>query len=130
MRAASGWLCLFAALPRALAAAGVHSLPEDPYAFPKFRVLFLNGLPLLNDTAEKWLREGLHGGEAEFLDKPWTESAWDTPHRQLKEIGSGTDGDVRLSLTLCGCILCLLTLFGFAITSRSPSPHRHTILSL
>src|SRR5579863_8017966 len=30
-----------------------HSLPDDPHAFPKYRVTFLNGLPLLNETAER-----------------------------------------------------------------------------
>lgn len=49
----------------------LHSLPEDTYAFPKFRVAFLNSLPVLNETAERWLKEGLPGGELEFLDKPW-----------------------------------------------------------
>ncbi|KAI0306519.1 hypothetical protein B0F90DRAFT_1690540 [Multifurca ochricompacta] len=48
----------------------LHSLPDDLYAFPKYRITFLNGLPLLNETAERWLREGLRGGEAEFFDHP------------------------------------------------------------
>lgn len=49
-----------------------HSLiPEDPHAFPKFNVAFLNGLPVLNDTAQRWLRDGLPGGELEFLNEPW-----------------------------------------------------------
>ncbi|KAI0040483.1 hypothetical protein FA95DRAFT_1683761 [Auriscalpium vulgare] len=80
----------------ALAAAvalGAHArpghLPDDPFAFPKHRVSFLNGLPLLNETAQRWLREGLAGGEPEFLDQPW-ESRWD-PHVPRKEIGSGDD---------------------------------------
>ncbi|KAI0035694.1 hypothetical protein K488DRAFT_42640 [Vararia minispora EC-137] len=74
-------------------AAGLHSLPEDPYAFPKYRVSFLNGLPLLNDTAEKWLHDGLRGGEAEFLNQPWADAAW-RAEQQIKEIGSGQQ-DVR-----------------------------------
>ena len=45
------------------------SIPEDLYAFPKFRVSFLNGFPLLNETAHKWLTEGLQGGEDEFLGR-------------------------------------------------------------
>jgi protein OS-9 len=47
-----------------------HSLPEDTYAFPKFRVAFLNSLPVLNETAERWLSDGLLGGEVEFLEQP------------------------------------------------------------
>ncbi|KAF7984031.1 hypothetical protein HWV62_17545 [Athelia sp. TMB] len=58
-----------------------NTLPEDPYAFPKYRVTYLNGLPVLKDTAERWLRDGLKGGEAEFLDNDWRAS--------LKGIGSG-----------------------------------------
>lgn len=56
------------------ATARVHwSLAEDLYAFPKYRVAFLNGLPVLNETAERWLKQGLNGGEREFLDQPWQE---------------------------------------------------------
>ncbi|KAF8902051.1 hypothetical protein CPB84DRAFT_1776471 [Gymnopilus junonius] len=66
----------------------LHSLPEDTYAFPKYRVSFLNGLPVLNETAERWLREGLRGGEQEFLDQPWKHGDW-VPSAHLKEIGSG-----------------------------------------
>ncbi|KAG6911461.1 hypothetical protein DXG01_014535 [Tephrocybe rancida] len=51
----------------------LHSLPEDSYAFPKFRVAFLKRLPLLADTAQRWLSDGLRGGELEFLDQPWTD---------------------------------------------------------
>ncbi|KAA1474921.1 hypothetical protein DENSPDRAFT_841598 [Dentipellis sp. KUC8613] len=65
----------------------LHSLPEDPFAFPKYRVTFLNGLPVSNETAEKWLRDGLQGGEREFLEQPWNDS------EPRKEIGSGEEGD-------------------------------------
>ncbi|KAH9951918.1 hypothetical protein B0H21DRAFT_714848 [Amylocystis lapponica] len=66
-----------------------HSLvPDDPYAFPKYRVTFLNGLPVLNETAERWLRDGLHGGELEFLDQPWKDPQWQNP--QFKGI-EGTE---------------------------------------
>ena len=44
---------------------------EDLYAFPKYRISFLNGLPVLNETAERWLAGGLAGGELEFLEQPW-----------------------------------------------------------
>ncbi|KAJ3561902.1 hypothetical protein NP233_g9911 [Leucocoprinus birnbaumii] len=54
----------------AVAARLIHSLPEDTYAFPKFRVEFLNSLPVLNETAERWLKDGLSGGEFEFLEQP------------------------------------------------------------
>jgi protein OS-9 len=73
---------------QALAARLLHSLPEDTHAFPKFRVTFLNGLPVLNETAERWLKEGLRGGELEFLDQPWKEENWQAPSSP-KEIGSG-----------------------------------------
>lgn len=67
-----------------------HSLvPEDPHAFPKYRVSFLNGLPLLNETAQRWLENGLHGGELEFLDQPWQEDAqWRAPQVKTLEGGS------------------------------------------
>src|SRR6266702_2056818 len=65
-----------------------QSLPDDLYAFPKHRVSFLNGLPLLNETAERWLREGLHGGEPEFLDHP---TQWqDRPPFKHIDAGDGT----------------------------------------
>ncbi|KAI0375020.1 hypothetical protein BV20DRAFT_961268 [Pilatotrama ljubarskyi] len=70
-----------------LVAARLHHsrVPEDPYAFPKYRVTFLHGLPVLNDTAERWLREGLRGGEHEFLDQPWQESQWTaSPLRRIE----------------------------------------------
>lgn len=65
-----------------LVAARFHNslVPEDPYAFPKYRVAFLNGLPVLNETAQRWLQHGLSGGELEFLDQPWEEDArWRVP---------------------------------------------------
>lgn len=49
----------------------LHSLPDDTYAFPKFKTVFYNDLPLLNNTAQQWLRDGLKGGVDEFLDLPW-----------------------------------------------------------
>jgi protein OS-9 len=73
-----------------LVAARLHNslVPEDPYAFPKYRVTFLNGLPVLNETAQRWLEFGLRGGELEFLDHPWEEDAeWRTP--AVKSIEGG-----------------------------------------
>lgn len=82
----------------------LHSLPEDTYAFPKFRVSFLNGLPVSNDTAQRWLAEGLRGGELEFLDQPWKDGNWQ-PTSSRKEISAGEETgppssspDVRLAL--------------------------------
>ncbi|KAH8117337.1 hypothetical protein DFH11DRAFT_1541625 [Phellopilus nigrolimitatus] len=80
------------ALCASAASARAHwSLAEDLYAFPKYRVTFLNGLPVLNDTAERWLKVGLKGGEPEFLDQSWHEPSQESSER-LKGIESG-DGD-------------------------------------
>lgn len=79
-------VCLAAAA--AASARLLHSVPEDPYAFPKFRVAFLNGLPVLNETAQRWLTEGLRGGELEFLDQPWKDH---TTSSHRKEIGTGDE---------------------------------------
>jgi protein OS-9 len=65
-------------------ARSLHSLPEDSFAFPKYRVTFLNGLPVLNETAQRWLQHGLRGGELEFLDQPWMQDASSSP----REIGT------------------------------------------
>ena len=68
--------------------ARLHSLPEDPHAFPKFGVTFLHNQPLLNETAEHWLKHGLSGGEDEFLGDSWQSTGQHRPP-QRKEIGSG-----------------------------------------
>jgi len=65
----------------------LYSGPEDLYAFPKYRTTFLNNLPVHNDTVQRWLRDGLRGGEREFLNQLWDESAW-YPQPPYKEIGS------------------------------------------
>lgn len=49
----------------------LHSPPDDTYAFPKFKTVFYNDLPLLNDIAEEWMQHGIAGGLNEFLDLPW-----------------------------------------------------------
>lgn len=72
----------------------LHSVPEDPFAFPKYRVSFVNSLPILNETAQRWLREGLKGGEAEFLEQPWGDDRWDKPSSNRKEIGDGGEEEV------------------------------------
>jgi len=80
------------------AARFLHSIPEDTYAFPKFRVSFLNSLPLLNETAERWLNQGLHGGELEFLDQPWKDENWPS-YSSRKEIDSGQPPSDDISTT-------------------------------
>ncbi|KIJ68993.1 hypothetical protein HYDPIDRAFT_23859 [Hydnomerulius pinastri MD-312] len=54
----------------------LYSGPEDIYAFPKSRVTFLNNLPVSNETAQRWLRDGLRGGDREFLGDSWDEPTW------------------------------------------------------
>lgn len=74
------------ALPLAFARL-LYSGPEDLYAFPKYRVTFLNDLPVLNETAQRWIQHGLHGGEQEFLGESWD---WH-PRTGIREIaGSET----------------------------------------
>lgn len=96
---------------QAVAARLLQALPEDPYAFPKFRVTYLNGLPVLRDTADRWLRDGLRGGEPEFLDQHWKEGNA-RAHASLKGIGSGgsdgqeADDQVRTPLPYITC-LCI-----------------------
>lgn len=67
----------------------LFSGPEDLYAFPKSRVTFLNNFPVSNDTAQRWLREGLKGGEFQFVNDSWEESTW-YPPTSVKEI-SGSE---------------------------------------
>ncbi|KAH8107034.1 hypothetical protein BXZ70DRAFT_916140 [Cristinia sonorae] len=79
----------FALIPASLLAlvtARLHHsrIPDDPYAFPKYRVVFLNGLPVLNETVQRWMQDGLRGGEAEFLDQPWEHGFWQS--QALKSI--------------------------------------------
>jgi protein OS-9 len=88
----------------------LHSLADDLYAFPKYRVTFLNGLPLLNETAERWLREGLSGGEAEFLDHP---TPWREPS-PFKHIDAG-DG------TAVGLLMSSIVAHALLTRNRPPS---------
>ncbi|KAH8833835.1 hypothetical protein DL96DRAFT_1550752 [Flagelloscypha sp. PMI_526] len=70
------WLCVHSStVVRAFRQ--LHTLPEDIHANPKFRVSFLNGQPLLHETAQRWLQDGLRGGELEFTNVPWDE--WPVP---------------------------------------------------
>ncbi|KAJ3866453.1 hypothetical protein EV359DRAFT_36645 [Lentinula novae-zelandiae] len=85
-------LLVFALISSALnlIVARLHSLPEDPHAFPKFKVTFLNNLPVLNETAQKWLSQGIPGGELEFLNQPWEHATEEVPlSLGLKEIDGG-----------------------------------------
>ncbi|KAK1232005.1 Protein OS-9 [Marasmius sp. AFHP31] len=70
-----------------------QSLPPDTYAFPKYKVAFLSNLPVLNETAQKWLKDGLQGGELEFLDQPWGVSS-EQSSQIFKEIGTGDSAPV------------------------------------
>ena len=76
-----------------LVAARLHDslVPEDPYAFPKYRVTFLNGLPVLNETAQRWLQTGLHGGEAEFLEHAPPDGVSWAPPPPVKSIEGGSE---------------------------------------
>lgn len=74
----------------------LHSLPEDIFAFPKYRVEFLNGLPVLNATVERWLKQGLRGGEREFMDQPWLHHNLNLPSNP-KEIDSGEPRPASMS---------------------------------
>lgn len=85
-----------------VAAAGPHwSLAEDLFAFPKYRVSFLNGLPVLNETAERWFAHGLKGGEREFLDQQWHRS--NQHGEQIHVVQSIESGDANLDVdSVCG----------------------------
>ena len=97
-----------------LVTARLHNslVPEDPYAFPKYRVAFLNGLPVLNDTAQRWLQNGIPGGEAEFLEQPLDESTpWST--QAVKSIDGeqrpeGTEPQVGLYLVYTRMLYMLI----------------------
>ncbi|KAF9453222.1 hypothetical protein P691DRAFT_781706 [Macrolepiota fuliginosa MF-IS2] len=75
----------------------LHSLPEDTYAFPKFRVAFLNSLPVLNETVERWLNDGIPGGEFEFLERHRKFTAYSTPLNR-REIESGQFQDETFTM--------------------------------
>ena len=86
----------FAILPIALGGARLlYSGPEDIYAFPKYRVTFLNDLPVANETAQRWIQNGLRGGEQEFLGEPW----YSQP--STKEIDSSETGTFHESPNAC-----------------------------
>jgi len=88
-------LAVFAISPIVLGRARLlYSGPEDIYAFPKYRVTFLNGFPVVNETAQRWIQDGLRGGEQEFLGESWDPLAWYSL-AGMKEIGSSEAGTFR-----------------------------------
>ena len=87
---------LLVALSPLVVARLLHSIPEDPHAFPKFRVSFLDALP--SDTARQWLTHGLRGGLLEFLDHPWND---DSP-REIDGAALISTKDVRPCQTCLG----------------------------
>ncbi|EIW85028.1 hypothetical protein CONPUDRAFT_47616 [Coniophora puteana RWD-64-598 SS2] len=80
-------LCTAYASPY-VSARALYSGPEDLFAFPKHRVTFLNDLPVKNETAHRWLHQGLQGGEREFLGEHWQPDSW-RPHTLFKKIAAG-----------------------------------------
>lgn len=101
----------------AVSARLLHSLPDDTYAFPKFRVSFLNSLPVLNETAEHWLKEGLSGGELEFLDKPWRDTDWPSSSHP-KEIGTGETTPITDVCPPTYCNVCCNSNFTRLVTAN------------
>lgn len=71
------------------------TIPEDVHAFPKYRIQFLNGRPLLNATAQRWLQEG-GTTEQEFLGlhKSYTSS-----DPSFKGIGSVPQDELATAAT-------------------------------
>ncbi|KAG8854529.1 Protein OS-9 [Serendipita sp. 411] len=63
------------------------SIPQDLYAYPKYSVQFLNGQPILNATAQRWLQDG-HIDEDVFLDLRKTQK---DPPTLFKSITGGSD---------------------------------------
>lgn len=82
-----------AVVPYVVARGFSQQQPEDIYAWPKYNVSFLNGLPLLNHTAQRWLLDGLRGGEKEFLGLEWTTDPPSAPPNR-KSIDAG---DIQLA---------------------------------
>lgn len=94
-------LAVFVISPIALATARLlYSGPEDPYAFPKYRVTFLNDFPVINETAQHWIQDGLRGGEREFLGESGDPPAWYS-QAAMKEIGSSDTGTFHEVPNVC-----------------------------
>lgn len=100
-------LSALAILPIVLGSARLlYSGPEDLYAFPKYRVTFLNDFPVLNETAQRWIQDGLLGGEQEFLGESWAPPAWYS-QAGVKEIGSSETGTFHGAPNVCMFDVCL-----------------------
>jgi len=92
-------LLLAASAAPSVVARGFSQQPEDIYAWPKYKVSFLNGLPVLNHTARLWLQDGLRGGEKEFLGLEWTaDSQTQSAPPNLNTIDAG-DGQLAMGTT-------------------------------
>lgn len=78
----------------------LYTGPEDIYAFPKYRVAFLNEFPILNETAQRWIQYGLRGGEEEFLGESWNSHTWFS-QEGMKEIGSSESGTLNNAPDVC-----------------------------
>lgn len=78
----------------------LYSGPEDLYAFPKYRVTFLNEFPVVNETAQRWIQDGLRGGEQEFLGESWDPPAWYS-QAGMREIGSSETGTFHEAPNVC-----------------------------
>ncbi|KAF7363363.1 PRKCSH domain-containing protein [Mycena sanguinolenta] len=93
-------LALLLLLPAA--AARILHLPDDPDSFPKYKVDFLNHLPLPDAVAQQWLAHGLRGGIREFMDQPW-DGSWHPPalgDGEHEQVTFGVaDEDVSLAST-------------------------------
>ena len=94
-------LAAFAISPIVLGRARLlYSGPEDLYAFPKYRVTFLNDFPVANETAQRWIQDGLRGGEQEFLGESWDPPAWYS-QAGMKEIGGSEAGTFHEASNVC-----------------------------
>lgn len=94
-------LAALAISPIALSQARLlYSGPEDLYAFPKYRVTFLNDFPVVNKTAQRWIQDGLRGGEQEFLGESWDPPAWYSKSG-MKEIGTSETGTFHEAPNVC-----------------------------
>lgn len=88
-------ICLFALLSWAAeeCASRSSTIPEDVYAFPKYKIQFLNGRPVLNVTAQRWLQDGLIS-EDEFLGSYKNPSSSSHSTLSVKEIAGSTQDEL------------------------------------
>ncbi|KAG8906265.1 Protein OS-9 [Tulasnella sp. 403] len=67
-----------------------HS-PEDTYAFPKYRVNFLNNHPVASDIAQVWLSDGLKDGVREFMGSYHSMYENDWPQLEASHTSTNTE---------------------------------------